>query len=183
MSTPRILSGAARVGGVRLVQVPAEGAVHERLGGERAQSEAERARRQRGGQALERERAPEGRAVVLVEVGVAAQGGVAILLARDHPGDLAAGRDPEVERRPDPLAAEREAVPGAVAREEDAVLDGGAQAMREPVALVANRVGVQALGERDRRLLHMAARVVRADADARLAAGGDAPAVAAPDEV
>src|ERR687890_145297 len=99
------------------------------------------------------------------------------------PAELAAGRDAEVERGANPLAAEREAVPGAVTGEEHAALDGGPQAMREPIPLVADGVRVQAVGERDRRLLHMATRVVRADAYARLAAGGDAPAVAVADEV
>src|SRR4051794_869469 len=183
MSTPRILSGGARVGGVRLVQVPAERAVDERLGRERAQPQGQDTRRQGGHETLQRQRAAEGGAVAVVEGGVAAQGLVALLLARDDLRDLAAGGDPEVERGADPLAAEREAVAGAVAGEEDAALGGGPQAVREPVALVADRVGVQALGERDGRLLDVAARVVGADADARLAARGHAPAVAAADEV
>src|SRR3954447_24717543 len=183
MSTPRILSGGARVGGVRLVQVPAERAVDERLGRERAQPPGEDARRRGGHETLQRQRAAEGGAVALVEGGVAAQGLVALLLARDDLRDLAAGRDPEVERGADPLAAEREAVAGAVAGEEDAALDGSTQAVREPVALVADNVGVQAPGERDGRLLDVATRVVGADADAGLAARGHAPAVARADEV
>src|SRR3954447_16135337 len=106
MSTPRILSGAACVGGVCLVQVPAERAVDERLGAERAQAERQRSRRERRHEALEREGAAEGGAVALVERGVPAQGLVAVLLVGDDLRDLAAGRDAEVERRADPLSAE-----------------------------------------------------------------------------
>ena len=69
-------------------------------------------------------------------------------------------------------------MPRAVADEEDAVLHAVAQAVREPVALVAHGVRAEALGERDGRLLDMAARVVGADADARLRPGRHAPAVA-----
>ena len=58
----------------------------------------------------------------------------------------------------------------------------GAQAVREPVALVADGVGVERGGERDGRRLDVVARLVGADADARLAAGRHAPAVAAADE-
>src|SRR4029079_17411119 len=93
---------------------------------------------------------PECGTVALVEGGVAPQRVVAALLAREDGRDLAARRDPEVERGADALTREREAVAGAVAGEEDAVLDRGPQPVGEPVALVAHRIGVQALRQRDR---------------------------------
>ena len=82
-----------------------------------------------------------------------------------------------------PSPGEGEALPGAVAHAEHAVLGRGAQAVREPVALPARRLLPQPSGERLGRRPHVIARRVGADADARLAAGGDAPAVAAPHEV
>ena len=60
------------------------------------------------------------------------------------PRELAAGLDAEVERGADALAGERQAVAGAVADEEHAVLGRGAQPVREPVALVADGVAVEA---------------------------------------
>ena len=63
------------------------------------------------------------------------------LLARaapvEHRAQLAPAGEPEVERRADPLGGERQAVPGRVAGEEHAVLDGAAQLVGDPVALVA----------------------------------------------
>jgi hypothetical protein len=50
--------------------------------------------------------------------------------------------------------------------------------VRDPVALVADRVALEVLGEQDGGVLHVEARVERADADAQLLAGGKAPAVA-----
>src|SRR4051794_36873591 len=168
---------------MRLVQVPAERAVDERLRPERAQRDRQRPRRKRRDEPLQRERTAERRAVALVERRVALQGVVAVTSAREDLRDLAPRGDAEVERRADALAGQREAVPGAVAGEEHAVLGRGPQPVREPVALVADRLGVQSRGQRDRRLLDVAARVVGADADARLTAGRYAPAVAAPYEV
>ena len=83
-----------------------------------------------------------------------------------------------------PSPGKREAVPGAVADEEHAVLGRGAQAVREPVALVARGLAPPA-GRRapPSAALTWSRGVVGADADARLAAGGDAPAVAAAHEV
>jgi hypothetical protein len=63
----------------------------------------------------------------------------------EHRADAAARGDPERERRADPLAAERQAVARGVAREEHAVLGRGAQAVREPVALIAHGLGLEAL--------------------------------------
>ena len=73
-------------------------------------------------------------------------------------------------------------MPGAVADEEDLAVGRRAQAMREPVALVAHGGRLDARGERVGGPADVLARVVGADADPRLAAGGDAPAVAAAHE-
>src|SRR3954464_14901522 len=168
---------------MRLVQVPAERAVDERLRPERAQRDRQRPRRKRRDEPLQRERTAERRAVALVERRVALQGVVAVASAREDLRDLAPRGDAEVERRADALAGQRKAVPGAVAGEEHAVLGRGPQPVREPVALVADALGSQPRAQRDRRLLDVAARVVGADADARLTAGRYAPAVAAADGV
>ena len=77
-----------------------------------------------------------------------------------------------------PSAVERQAVAGAVADEEDAVLGRGPQPVRDPVALVADGVALEVRGELARRLLDVVARVEGADADAQLAAGREAPGVA-----
>ena len=79
-----------------------------------------------------------------------------------------------------PSAVAGQAVAGAVADEEDAVLDRRAHPVRDPVALVAVGGEPEVVREPDRRLAHVVARVERADADAHLVAGGEAPAVAAP---
>ena len=84
-----------------------------------------------------------------------------------------------MERRADPLAAQREAVARAVAAEEHAVLGGRAQAVREPVALPALGVGAEPLRQVLGRLAHVVARLVGADADALLLARRHAPGEAA----
>ena len=78
--------------------------------------------------------------VGVVELGVAGGGLLAALAGPRRPAQLAAQRDPEVERRPDPLGAERQAVAGRVAGEEDAALGRAAQLVGDPVALVADPV-------------------------------------------
>src|SRR3954447_11523774 len=113
------------------------------------------------------------------------EGGVALerLLAAPRPVDDGAQLLPaggaEVERGADPLAREREAVPGAVADAERAVLGRRAQPVREPVALVVDRLGVQRRGELPGRALDVLGRVVRAGAHPALLARRDVPAVAA----
>ena len=79
-------------------------------------------------------------------------------------------RDAEVEGGSNPLARQRDAVAGAVADEEHAVLGRRAQLVREPVALVADGLGVEPARHLLRRLLDVVARLVGADADAPLAA-------------
>ena len=91
-------------------------------------------------------------------------------LPGEHAAQLAPAGDAEVERRPDPLAREREAVAGAVAGEEHAVLDRRAQRVREPVALVADGRHAEPAGDLPRRLLDVVARLVGADADPLLVA-------------
>jgi hypothetical protein len=73
-------------------------------------------------------------------------------------------------------------VPGAVAHVEHLAVGGGAQAVREPVALVAHGGGVDAGGQRVGRAAHVLVGVVGAHADARLGPGGHPPAVAAAHE-
>src|SRR6185295_6212311 len=63
-----------------------------------------------------------------------------VLAALEHGAQLSAERDPEVERGPDALRGQRQAVAGAVAGEEHAVLGRGPQAVWDPVALVAVRL-------------------------------------------
>src|SRR5687768_11653755 len=109
---------------------------------------------------------------------VPAQRLLARALTAQHGSQLAPACDAEVERRADALAREREAVAGRVAHEEDAVLRRPAQAVREPVALVAHRGPPEAPGQFHGRLAHVVARLVRAHPDALLAARGDAPPVA-----
>ena len=108
------------------------------------------------------------------------------LLARgragEHPAQLAPAGDAEVERRPDPLARQRQAVAGAVAGEEDAVRGRRPQRVREPVALVADGRDAEPAGDVARRLLDVVARLVGADADALLAARGHRPGVAVADQ-
>ena len=77
-----------------------------------------------------------------------------------------------------PSARQRQAVAGGVADEEHAVLGRRAQRVRDPVALVAERLGAEVLGQPHGRLLDVVARVERADADPHLVARGERPAVA-----
>ncbi len=65
-----------------------------------------------------------------------------------------------------------------VADEEHAVLDRAAHLVGDPVALVADGVDVEVRGQAHGRLLDVVARVERADADAQLVAGREAPRVA-----
>src|SRR5688572_22484711 len=81
---------------------------------------------------------------------------------------LATEAEPKVKRRPDPLGRQGQAVAGRVADEEDAVLDGRSQLVRDPVALPALRGDADVLRELQGRLLDVVARVERADADAQL---------------
>ncbi len=69
-------------------------------------------------------------------------------------------------------------MPGRVASEEDAVLGRLAQGMGDPVALVADGVGAQILGQSHRRFAYVEPRIKRADADPQLTRGGKAPPVA-----
>src|SRR5439155_5375483 len=76
-------------------------------------------------------------------------------------------------------AAQREAVAGAVAAEEHAVVGGGSQAVREPVALPGLGRRAETGGEVLGRLAHVVAGLVGADADALLLARRHAPGEAA----
>jgi hypothetical protein len=115
--------------------------------------------------------------VLLAELVVAAQRGVLVGAALQHGGDLPAGGDAEVQRGADALGGEREAVAGGVADEEDPVLGGGAQLVRDPVALVAVELAADVADQVDRGLLDRDLRIERADADADLVTRGERPAV------
>ena len=100
-------------------------------------------------------------------------------LTAQHDGaQLAAQRQPEVEGGADALGGQRQAVAGRVAGEEDSAVRGLAQAVRDPVALVALGRPAEVVGQQHGRVLDMEAWVERADADAHLVARGEAPAVA-----
>ena len=71
---------------------------------------------------------------------------------------------------------------GAVASEEDVAFGGGAQPVREPVALIVDRVAPEPFGERHGRLFDVLDWIVRADADPRFIGGRNAPTVAAADD-
>ena len=75
--------------------------------------------------------------VRVVEPRVPGGRGLARLPALDDSAQLPAQFDPEIERRADPLRGQRQAVPGRVAGEEDAVLGRRAQLVGDPVALVS----------------------------------------------
>jgi hypothetical protein len=85
------------------------------------------------------------------------------LLAGRAPVDdslqLTPARDPEVPRGADALRGQRDAVPCRVTGEEDLVVDRGADLVRDPVALVADRVLAELGRQPDGRLLHVVARV------------------------
>src|SRR3954452_10232602 len=115
--------------------------------------------------------------VLVHELFIYAQRRLAILAALDHGAQLVAELDAEVESGPDPLGGERQAVAGGVADAEDPVLGARADLVRDPVALVANRVSLQVLRVQHGGVLDVEAGVERAHADALLAACGEAPAV------
>ena len=128
--------------------------------------------------ALHAQQPREGPAVLLAEVGVARERLLARLAALEDQAQLAPAGQAEVERGADALGRGRQAVPGAVADEEDAVLDGRAHLVGDPVALVAHGGDVEVAGQAHGRLLDVVARLERADADAQLVARGEAPRVA-----
>jgi len=68
-----------------------------------------------------------------------------------------------------------------VADKEDAVLRTRAKLVGDPVALVADRRSFEVVGQQDRRVLDVEARVERTDPDSLLIAGGKVPAVAGGD--
>ena len=117
----------------------------------------------------------------VVEGGVVGGGALAVLATLVDGAQLAPQGDAEVDRGPDPLRGQRQAVAGRVAGEEDAALGRGAQLVRDPVPLVADPVLAQVLGQQLGRLAHVEARVEGADADPQLVAGRERPAVAGGD--
>src|SRR5271156_4873056 len=100
---------------------------------------------------------------------------------RERGAQLAPAGEAEVQGGANPLGGQGQAVTGGVTGEEHAVLDGRAQLVGDPVALIA--VGRQALiaGQPDGWLLDMVLWPERADADAQLIMRGEAPGVARAD--
>ena len=88
------------------------------LAAERPDRDGERARRKLGNDALQQVRDPEPAAMPRAEGAVGRERLAHGRVARQHAAQLAAARDPEVERAADPLRGEREAVPGGVSDEE-----------------------------------------------------------------
>ncbi len=131
--------------------------------------------------ALDGEQPAELAGVGVREGGVAREGAFARAAAIEHVAELAAAGEAEVDRGADPLGGQRQAVPGGVAGEEHAVLDGGAKAVGDPVPLEALRRDAEVAGEPDSRLLDVVGGPEGPHADAELVAGGEAPAVTGAD--
>ncbi len=104
------------------------------------------------------------------------------LLARAPPLDdgaqLAPAGESEVQRRADSLGRQWETVTGRVADEEHAVLGRRPELVRDPVSLIALGRDAEVAGEPDGRVLDVVRGPERADADAQLVLGGEAPRVA-----
>ena len=114
----------------------------------------------------------------VVEGGVVGGRLLAGLAAVDDGAQLPSQVHAEVEGGADALGGQGKAVAGRVAGEEDAAPGRRAQLVGDPVALVADAVAIQVLGEHLGRLADVELRVEGADADPGLLAGGEAPAVA-----
>src|SRR5205823_12544995 len=91
---------------------------------------------------------------------------------------LATACQPEVQRRADALGGDGQALAGRVPDEEDAVLNGRAQLMGDPVALVTHRRQPQLAREPHGRLLDAMRGPEGPHAYAQLIARGKVPAVA-----
>src|SRR5450755_1058499 len=125
-----------------LIEVPAEAPIDQPLPTEQRQRRCEQPRRQRGDDSLQvpgdRERARVSgaeRGVVLERL----DPGTPLL---EHGGQFTPARDAEIQGRADALPRQGKAMTGRVANEEDRVLGGGAEAVREPVALVTDGLQV-----------------------------------------
>ena len=144
-SSGRERAGASCSGGRRRqrelrrgdAQVVAERPVRRAAVRERPRHRGERARAQPRDRVLDLQHRRVLPAVRRREAVVARERLLARARALQHGAQLAPARDAEVERRADPLGGERQAVAGRVAGEEDPVLGGRAELVRDPVALVA----------------------------------------------
>ena len=125
---------------------------------------------------------PEAAPVPGAEGGIGGERLLAGRVALEHAPNLAAAGDAEVEGAADPLGGEGEAMAGRVADEEAAVLHRRPEPVRDQVALVPDGLDAEPRRRGGRRLLDRDARIVGAGADARLAVGRHAPAVAAADQ-
>ena len=112
-------------------------AVRRRLSKARTSCVDRAARRDLADRALHGQQPAELALVRVGEGAVARQRLLARALPVEHRAQLAPAGEAEVERGADALGGQRQAVPGGVADEEDAVLDRAAQLVGDPVALVA----------------------------------------------
>jgi len=166
---------------VRDRQVVVEGPVDKTLVAQRLEGRRQDAGRDPGHKVLDPQHQLELPAVGGAEGAVAGERRLLGLAPADHVRQLAAGGDAEVEGCADALGGQRQAVAGRIAGEEDAVVGGFADTVRDPVALVANRLAVQVVRQLDGRVLDVEAGVEGADPDTHLVVGGEAPAVAGGD--
>src|SRR5215207_7879120 len=133
---------------------------------------------QPGKEALGAEHPAEPPLVGVDELGVVAERGLPVLAPHEHPAELLAELDPEVEGNADAFGGQRQAVARRVADEEHPVLGAGAQLVGDPVALIADRGTLQLLCQQHGGLLDVEAWIEGADPDPLLVGGGEAPAVA-----
>ncbi len=164
----------ARVGDLQVVP---ERPVDEALATGGGDKPALHPSRETGHGALRAEHPVELPLVRVVEGRVVAKCLLACLSPLDDVTQLLAQRDREVERGPDALGGQRQAVARRVAAEEDAVLGSAAQLVRDPVALIADRVALEVVGKQHGRVLDVEPRVERPDADPGLLARRERPAV------
>ena len=148
---------------------------------EGAHHEVQGARRSAGDQPLHAQQGLELPAVRGGEGGVARQGIGARAAPLEHRPHLAPAGDGEVEGGADALGGGGQAVPGAVAHEEHLVLHRGAQAVGDPVALIADRGHVEVAGQAHGGVLHVKARLEGAHAHPQLPVRREGPPVAGGD--
>src|SRR6202000_2730143 len=130
------------------VQVVAEAPADEALHAEEADQWTDQARRHSRHDLLDPQHPPELPLVRVAELGVVRGRFLARLAPLDDAAQLPSQGHAEVERGADSLGGQRQAVAGRVADEEDAAPGRRAQLVGDPVALVADRVAVEVLGER-----------------------------------
>jgi hypothetical protein len=112
-----------------------------------------------------------------VEAAVGAQGPLAALFSVDNRPQFQPQGGAEVERRPDPLRGQWQAVAGGIAGEENSLVGSVPQLVGDPVALPADLLGTDVIGQQFGRLTDMESRVEGADPDPEFVVGGKGPGV------